>query len=515
MEQTTPKSQTERYDARGLWHVAILLVATAMIVAGTWAAYWTPNRNDQYQLLQLGRCVYDGGTLYVDCWENKPPGIAWINAFGFAIGDGRSIVAWLLPGLAGLMGIAVFHCAVTRVLGLVSAGVATVIAAMVFNLRIYDAGTINPDFYSAVFELVAASLWVLSLRTDRRMSRWGWALSAGLAWTCAVTVKQTGVAGLIVMTAVGAVAWVMKGDRKDRAVGSGLPCWLGFLVGVGAVVAILMRTQSLEPAMDAIWHFNAQFVDGRLGGGWRDGWIRIGSWCRPLQLPLWIALLGLAAALARTRSESWVRRLVAVFVLWWMVQAILATWGPSRSPRYFQATFAPMSWLTAVGVWHMADIVRHSNPPRAVVVVVMVTLAWLLGRPLLDHFSRGVAESVVALDQPQTERDRYRALGERVRALIDADERMYVWNYDSGVYVHARRAPAATYNYPRSARQMEAILAALENRRTKLLLIPKHRSSFFAAWCDSRCQQRVEMILAEFSEKEAIGQYQVWLRDER
>jgi hypothetical protein len=99
--------------------------------------------------------------------------------------------------------------------------------------------------------------------------------------------------------------------------------------------------------------------------------------------------------------------------------------------------------------------------------------------------------------------------------LIDADERMYVWNYDSGVYVHARRAPAATYNYPRSARQMEAILAALENRRTKLLLIPKHRSSFFAAWCDSRCQQRVEMILAEFSEKEAIGQYQVWLRDER
>ncbi len=509
MEQTT-KLQADRYDTRGLWHVAILLVATAIVVAGTWAAYWTPNRNDQYQLLQLGRCVYDGGTLYVDCWENKPPGIAWINAFGFAVGDGRSFVAWLLPGLAGLMGITIFHFAVTRVLGLVSAGVATLLAAMVFNLRIYDAGTINPDFYSAIFELVAASLWVLSVRADRRGTRWGWALSAGLAWACAVAVKQTGVAGLIAMTAVGAVAWVMIGDRKGRAVGSVLFCWLGFLVGVGAVVAILMRTQSLEPAMDAIWHFNTQFVDG---GGWRDGWIRICSWCQPLQLPHWIALLGLAAALSRTRSESWVRPLVAVLVLWWIAQVILATWGPSRSPRYFQATFAPMLWLSAIGAWHMAAIVRHDKPPRAVVVVVLVTLAWMLGRPLVNHFARGVAESVVAFDQPQTQRDRYGVMGQRIRALIDLDDRMYVWNYDSGVYIHARRAPAAAFNYPRSARQMEAILSALEDQRTKLLLIPQHRSSFFAQWCDSKCQQRLELILAEFSEGETIGQYQAWLRD--
>ncbi len=64
-----------------------ILVAT-FIALGTWSSYWAYQRNDQYQLITLGQTVYDGGRLYVDAWENKPPGVAWINALGIAMSGG-------------------------------------------------------------------------------------------------------------------------------------------------------------------------------------------------------------------------------------------------------------------------------------------------------------------------------------------------------------------------------------------------------------------------------------------
>ena len=100
----------------GYW-VSVFLVSAfgaALVYLGTWCTYWADVRSDQYQLINLGQCVYDGGRLYIDCWENKPPGIAWLSTGGIALGGGEQIGAWVLPGLVALLCLGVMGVAMTR-----------------------------------------------------------------------------------------------------------------------------------------------------------------------------------------------------------------------------------------------------------------------------------------------------------------------------------------------------------------------------------------------------------------
>src|SRR5262245_51908169 len=78
---------------------AVLVLVAGLLFAGNWATYHAPGRNDQYQLIQLGQCIHQGGRMYADCWENKPPGVAWLNALGFLAARGNPIGPWILPGV--------------------------------------------------------------------------------------------------------------------------------------------------------------------------------------------------------------------------------------------------------------------------------------------------------------------------------------------------------------------------------------------------------------------------------
>jgi hypothetical protein len=130
----------------GYFGALTLLLIGAIVLAGSWASYHVPGRNDQYQLIQLGQCVYHGGRMYVDCWENKPPGIAWINALGLALTRGNPIGPWILPGAVE---VAVF-CHVGYAQDRTSRTRMGLSRALVYSLRLYDTSSINPDFYASM-----------------------------------------------------------------------------------------------------------------------------------------------------------------------------------------------------------------------------------------------------------------------------------------------------------------------------------------------------------------------------
>jgi hypothetical protein len=169
-----------------------ILVRTAMFLAwmwvlvlvslGVWASYWAVLRDDHYQLIYLGQRVLDGGTYYIDCWENKPPGIAWINAIALALAGGRPLGAWIAPGVVAVAVLALTSWGVSRVLGRVAAIGLLFTAGVVMTMRVYDAPSINPDFYSAAFALAAITLFVVALSARARAGRTGLAVLAGLMW---------------------------------------------------------------------------------------------------------------------------------------------------------------------------------------------------------------------------------------------------------------------------------------------------------------------------------------------
>jgi len=493
----------------------VLTAAWAVIftAAGTWSAYWSDLRNDQYQLIYLGQRVYDGGRMYVDCWENKPPGIAWVNALGIAASRGGQLGAWLLPGLTMLMSLAVFGYALARTLSIIAACGTLLIAAVVWSLRLYDTPSVNPDFYSSMFELTACSLWLVSLDTTRGGRRFWLGIGAGLVWAAAATVKQTGIAGLLAVSIIVIVLIALKRGDKRRWVITGAWAWIGIVLGLAVVAAVLAYRHTFGAASEAVFAFNRGLFNLESVAATVTSWSRLRAGLSPVQIALWLGVVGAIATLHSGRANCLTRAVIGAMLLWWAGHVLLALLGPSRSMRYWQATFPAMLWLAGAGIYHFEDIFRRLEKGyRSALVVVCVTVVVLLGRPLAEHYQHGLASSRLAYAAEETQRDRLGAVGRQIQDVVPEEESIYVWAYDAGVYLYANRPAASRFTYPRSAEQIGEILFDLAGRKPYLLLISEGNSPEFDRWCDNICHQQLDEILTRYEMRTVIGRYQAWVR---
>lgn len=512
VNDTTPLPIPGPPHGSTLWDAVAAVLVVGFLAVGTWSSYWAEQRNDQYQLITLGQCVYNGGQLYVDCWENKPPGLAWINALGLILSSGGQLGVWLLPAAAALLCIIPLWYAVGRLLSPTAARRTAVLASVLATLRLYDAPSINPDFYSAMFELAAGALWLAAVFADFAGRRFVFGVLAGLLWSAAACVKQTGCTGLLAVTVLTVVLLIAKNLHGRHWLVTAIYAWLGFTLGCTAVAMILTRQGTDQAAWDAIFTFNRDFVT------W-DAWVRsLQSWLRlregllPLQLPLWLALVGIVVTLSIGGAKRLARASLAAMVLWWLVAADLALMGPSQSMRYWQATFPPTFLLAAMGLHRLEEAYRRLEKGyRAALVLVALTAVVLLGRPLAEHYEHGLAESYIAYTRDPSQRQRLADLGGQIQALVPKGERMYVLAYDAGLYVHADRRPACRFTYPRSQEQMNEILSDLAAGKAHALLLPERPAAEFEHFCDAVCHEQLTRVLEKYELAQSIGPYRVWV----
>ncbi len=508
----TPAAVPRHLASHPLFDLIAAVLVIALLAAGAWSSYWAEERNDQYQLIALGQCVYDGGKLYVDCWENKPPGVAWLNALGLLLSPGGQLGVWVLPATVALLCIIPLWYAVGRIFSPTAARLTAVLAALLAALRLYDAPSINPDFYSAMFEIAAGALWLSAVFATFAVRRLAFGVLAGLVWCAALCAKQTGCTGLIAVSIVALVLLIARSESGRRWLVSSLYAWLGLGLGVAAVITLLNRRGSDRAAWEAIFTFNRDFAT------W-DAWVRsLQSWGRvregllPLQLPLWLALLGVVVSLAIGRANRLAQAFLAGLVLWLLIAADLALMGPSQSMRYWQATFPPIILLSAMGFHHLEEAYRRLDRSyRLALVLVALTSVVLLGRPLYEHYKHGLAESYVAYTKEPTQRAGLADIGAQIQTLVPKGERIYVLAYDAGVYVHADRRSASRFTYPRSTEQMSEILSDLKAGKAKALLVPEHPSPQFEHFCDDACHETLRRLRESFEPAPSIGPYRVWI----
>ena len=493
----------------GYFAALVILLVAGLVVAGSWASYNAPGRNDQYQLIQLGQCVYNGGRMYIDCWENKPPGIAWLNALGFVASRGNPIGPWIFPGVFEVAMLALVWAALRRILCERTARKAVLLGAVIYSLRLYDTPSINPDFYSSMFELVAVACLIRGVVAPLNRSAaddsevrctYSYPLCAlaGLLWAAATSVKQVGCVGLLVLTLGGIITALIRPELRPhiiKAVGS---TWAAFLLGVATVAGVLWYQGTLREAWNAIFTFNTGLVDARNFAAAVGNRRRLFSELAPLALPLWLALVGVIMSFWYPRFRGFPLRLALGLVVWWIAAAVLAGMGPSHSMRYWQATVPPMLALAAIGLHYLQQVQdRLAHPERLTAFVVAATAAVLLARPAIYELRAGLATSIVATTEHPTEREKLIEIANRVRELAGPTESVYVLDYRPGVYVYSDRPVAARFNYPRSDAQWKEILTDLEAGTAGLVVKPDVPASEFRQYCDRDCQSRMDAVLSK------------------
>jgi hypothetical protein len=402
--------------------------------------------------------------------------------------------------------------AIRGTVGTASACITAVLASAIMTLRSYDAASINPDYYAAVLALPAAGLWLSAIDVRQARGVWWRGLLAGIFFAAAALMKQTGVLGVASLTLVAILAVLFHADYR-RWAGVTAMTWLGFLVGVGAAGYVLFRDGTLAIAYDSVIRFNTGLVRSDALRGMIHEWPRISSWCEPVGIALLLGLVGVFADHQNT-DRRLSRPVVMVFPVWWGLELVFALLGPSASARYVLGTFPAMSLAAAVGVSLIVGaFAALPTRLRAAPVVLFASVVWLIGGRLFDSYAGGLAQSYVDAIRQPTERDRLGQLGARVRALVpEENDAIYVWNYDSGVYVHAGRPCASAHTHPRAADHVQAILSAIRDGRTKLVLIPGGGSHHFDIWCDAQCIEERGRALEAYVKGDEIDGYTAWVR---
>lgn len=490
---------------------AVLVVG--FFAGGAWSSYWANQRNDQYQLLGLGECVYQGERLYVDCWENKPPGLAWINALGLLTTAGRPLGAWALPALAGILSVAILWIAVSKLLGPTPGRRTAVFAAALFSTRAYDAASINPDFYAGIIELSAVGCWLSAIAGEARWRTLGLAAVAGLIWSAATSVKQTGCAGLLAVSVVSAALIPLRSSEARRWAAITFVSWLGFALGCGAVIFILSKQGVLNEARAAVVDFNRTLLDPK--ALW-DALLALPQrepYFVPLYLPLCLSVFGVVTTILVGRAGVVSKPVIYAGAVWVILAAWTALAGPSGAMRYWQALFPPLLLLSAVALFHLGEMFRRLERSYQIAYVVLCIAAMFpLARPLFRTYRLGLAESYLAYGDEQNDRKRLEAQGAQIRDVVPEVERIYVWNYDAGVYSNAHRRPSSRYTYPRTPEQMTEILTNLKERKPYAILIPATEGGAFAPFCKEDCLSERDAILKAYNKARTVGAYDVWVR---
>jgi hypothetical protein len=472
--------------------LAVVLIPATLAVAA-WTSQEFPNRVDRYLFEQMGETVLNGGTVYLDCWDNKPPGLCWLNALILWLGGRSTYAITVAAVIAGVLAVAATGRSVSRILGRPVATVTAFIFTILLAQREFDACTNGTEFYAMVADAFAAAFVVGAIRGAGRRCLLS-AFMAGVCWGIGGLCKQTAAAGPIAVVLgimLGIVAGVAPRTRwMGRAALAGAGALLVLIAAAGilyfqgalaeayrAVIAInlLPQRQAHSPGL-----FNPAYVLAQLTS---------------IAGALLLAGIGAVVGLIPDRKEgaasqppgekaALLSRPITVFMIVWLLVATYGVGiGPSHMPRYWHGMFVPLTWLAAQGIALVLASCGTGNRRLSLTITIgTITLAVIFFKPLVVNVYDAAfrARHFATAD---SERGRLIEIGDRIRALTSPEDRIYVWGYSAGVYRFSSRMSACRFSgvekidaLTRFSQAMaEELFACLKNRDPKVIVVERFR----------------------------------------
>lgn len=493
---TTPQAtiRTPELTGSGGIRPAVAIVATGLIclpILGVALAisHIRVDEFDAWLFAYFGKQLAQGRVLYSQLWDNKPPGIFWVNAIGLRAAGGSLIGPAVLCGAAVAGACAVFFTATRRLYGLSTACVATVMAALFLNQQFFHVGCNRPNTYFVLTELSAFLFYVRALTSSG--SAWRCFMLAGAVACLGVWFKQSALALAVSVGAhqvVLSIAGVQSFGTTARRIGL-FAC--GWLAAAALALAILATTSDLGWAWHAIVSFNRLYFAAKDGSRWWPHWFGVQEQVRVLALPAILALATLlhAAASRLGRLSQKTAKcdpdlklppmLLALLWVWMLSATYLALVGPHQRLPYFAIALPPLCVLSAHGVFLFLATGRSagSDYPPYHLFVGLAWFAYMMIAPLENQLRTLSVQHYHRFDEREPDPDI--ATAEIARRHSSPQETLFVWGYAPEIYWRADRPPAIRYIGTEKAGQLgpvgqstlDEIVQALRNNPPQVLVI--------------------------------------------
>ncbi len=432
------------------------LVALSQVLA-----YYRADIVDDQMFAYFGWRIANGATVYLDVWDNKPPGVYWINAVGMLLGNGSYLGVIAMCTLGLLVAHAAFFLAARAVFQRGAAGITTVLLSFYLTHAYYTGGTNRTETFLVAFELIGVALYLWGCVRGR----WWFWYAAGLSCGVAFLFKQVGLA-----------AWGCMGLHtillvllRDLPVNVGVRrCLLllgGALTSVGLAAFVLAGQGALSAACFATFGFNRTYFAAG-ASEFPYSFVSYKLLKQHIALVLHVPLLMSVAALIHAflwwlrpwlrpieivnqlrRDEPEVPRYMFFLTAW----ALTAWYGALMSPHAFRhylvPTVPPLLMLSGylVNVLRAEARLLHRMQRRAWVTTAIVILAYFAWTALRTQLNEVSKVWVFRIDPQTREPAEWEPIAEAVKQFTVPGDRIQCFGYLPGVYLHSRRVNATRF----------------------------------------------------------------------
>ena len=246
------------------WWIAAIGAAALVVLLMQAADFYLPMNRDSGTFAYGGWRILSGGIPYRDFWDNKPPGIFYLNALAFALfGPRTTAVVWLQLPVFLASAYALYRVYRLHLDKAAAAAALTVYALYASSYALKEEGNFT-ECYSVPF--VIGAVW-LAERWRRRRSAW-------LLFASGVLVGMAALARQSALSDAAAIAlWVLIVSLRERggwpaALGKGCVVALGVLAAVGPVLVIYATNGLLGELSWAVYGYNRLYFRDAYTVGW-------------------------------------------------------------------------------------------------------------------------------------------------------------------------------------------------------------------------------------------------------
>lgn len=466
--------------------------------------------------LYIGQRIWEGGIVYVDVFDNKPPLIYWLNAF--AVGIAGRWGVWTISFIAVASAAWLSARLLTRAFGAAIALVVTTMWLLAYFQLIND-GDMTEEF---TLPLQFACLYLAWLSETTHQGKYGWrgfwiGVFVGFIFFLKANAFGVGIAiGLYILLHA-----LAKRDGRG-ALKNFAPMVGGGILVAALVLAVLFWQGALTGFFDVILHYNfiyAQFFP--LWEGSRDALIAGFNYLALSGLGIFgLVGFGLGVVLllvARAKLPSaWVP-LFGICALALPLEILLVTTTRRNFDHYFVVLFYVLAVWTGFLLWlarHALFTLAAPGTPR---LRDQLTLGFLcafgvLFLPILYHdyvFARGLR----ALEPPP--------VIEYIRAHTTPQDTVLMLGFEPRVlYFAERRAPTRFLHtiplqFPEyaTAAVVENYFAEILEKRPALIVDTRgYGLNNFTLSDSPKIQRQINRLRKEYRSIGAIGEWTVYER---
>lgn len=384
----------------------------------------------------VGNHLLHGQTPYVTAWEQKPPGIFFVNAVGLWLGKGTRWGIFLME-FVFLLGAAAFgYYALKRSFGLYPAILASLLWLVGLSF-VLEGGNLTEE-YCLLFSFL--SLYLFGFAIQRPDTPWAHAL-LGVVFGCSFMFRpnNTGVQVSIILTELVLLA---RKQWPRTAIKGLIATGIGFLLPVLAVSLYFVTRNAFGAFLDAAFLYNFSYGNQpQIVGAFLSGISNLG-------FAVGVGLVGVWMAVGRMPTQIRNRN-IDPFVLWicidFVVEILFSGVSGLGYPHYF------ISWLPWVA---FAGALLFSQLPAPAAqwfqrfavlapLAAIVLLALMFWNTLTVY---GKTFAGIATDRSQIQRSE--PLPTYVNEHTQPGDTVLVWGGDAGVnFLAGRDAPTAHFQY--------------------------------------------------------------------